>query len=113
MYVRLLRFSLESGQRPRAEAFATRFMPIIRAQKGCHTCKFIIDEENDEYGIVVLWDTKEDAVAAGGAIIGPRLRPVLAKIAKEPPAVGLFEVYEPQGLGRIAFGGVMRTSDVR
>ncbi len=72
MYVRLVQFILGPGARSTAEKLADEFVPAIRAQHGCNTCKFISDDENGDYGIVVLWDSKEDANAAAAAI-SPRL----------------------------------------
>ena len=95
MYVRLVQFTLGPGARSTAEKLADEFVPIIRAQQGCHTCNFISDDENGDYGIVVLWDSKEDANAAT-AIISPRLQPALAEVVKAPPSIRLYEVYEPK-----------------
>ena len=95
MYVRLVLFTLGPGERSTAEKIADEIVPAIRAQKGCNTCKFFTDDEVGEYGIVVLWDSKEDADAAS-SVISPRLKPALADIVKEPPSIRLYEVYEPK-----------------
>ena len=95
MYARLVRFTLGPGARSAAEKVADEFVPAIRAQKGCKECVFIGDDEDGEYGMVVLWDTKEEADAAA-AVIGPRLASTLAEIVKEPASMRLFEVYEPK-----------------
>ena len=95
MYVRLVMFTLGPGERSTAEKLADELVPAIKAQKGCNTCKFITDDEVGEYGIVVLWDSKEDAEAAAG-VIGPRLQTALADIVKGPPSIRLYQVYEPK-----------------
>ena len=54
----------------------------------------VIDDEEGEYGLVVLWASKEDAEAAA-KVMAPRLRSALQGVATEPPSVRLMEVYEP------------------
>jgi hypothetical protein len=44
-----------------------------------------------EYGLYVLWDSKENADAAA-AVIGPRLQQHLAGNVKSPADIRLFEV---------------------
>jgi len=95
MYLRLVRFRLGPGARSTAEKLADEFVPAIKAQNGCSECVFITDDDVGEYGIVVHWDSKEDADAAAAAI-GPRLSNALADITKEPASMRLFEVYEPK-----------------
>ncbi len=95
MYLRLVRFSLGPGARSSAEAIADEFVPAIKAQNGCSECMFITDDDAGEYGIVVHWDSKEDADAAA-PVIGPRLSSALAEVSDEPADIRLFEVYEPK-----------------
>ena len=95
MYVRIVRFTLGQGARSTAEKLADEFVPAIKAQNGCSECVFITDDDAGEYGIVVLWDSKDNADAAA-AVIGPRLSQALADITDEPASMKLFEVYEPK-----------------
>ena len=95
MYLRLVRFRLGPGSQSSAEKIADEFVPEIKAQNGCSECVFITDDDAGEYGIVVHWDSKEDADAAAG-VIGPRLSSALAEISEEPASMQLFEVYEPK-----------------
>jgi len=53
-----------------------------------------IDDEAGEYGLVVLWASKEDAEVAA-KLMGPRLRSALEGVATEPPTIRLMEVYKP------------------
>jgi quinol monooxygenase YgiN len=95
MYVRFVLFTLGPGERTAAEKIADEIIPAIRAQKGCNTCKFFTDDEVGEYGIVVLWESREDADNAA-SVISPRLKPALSGIVKSPPSIRLYEVYEPK-----------------
>jgi len=94
MNVRLVQFSLGPGKRSVAEAIADKVVPAIRVQKGCDRCEFFADNEAGDYGIVVLWTSKEAADAAS-SVIGPILRPALTE-AKAAPNIRLFDVYEPK-----------------
>ena len=95
MYVRLVRFTLGEGARSTAEKLADEFIPAIKAHTGCSECVFITDDDAGEYGIVVHWDSKENADAAAAAI-GPRLSKALSEVTEEPASMRLFEVYEPK-----------------
>ena len=95
MYIRLVRFTLGKGARSTAEKLADEFVPAIKALTGCSECVFITDEDVGEYGIVVHWDSKENADAAAAAI-GPRLSKALAEVTEESASMQLFEVYEPK-----------------
>lgn len=44
-----------------------------------------------ESGLIVMWDSKDDADAAA-AVIGPRLSQGLQGNVEGPPTIGLFEV---------------------
>lgn len=95
MNLRLVQFSLGTGQGNTAKAIADKVVPAIRAQQGCDRCEFFADSETGDYGLIVLWASKEAADAAA-AVIGPVLRPALAA-AKASPDIRLFDIYDPQG----------------
>jgi hypothetical protein len=77
-----------------AEGIADKVIPRIREQKGCARCEFFADNESGDYGIVVLWDSKQAADAAA-SVIGPILMGTL-KSANASPDIRLFDVYEPK-----------------
>src|SRR5678815_3674341 len=79
-------------QKP-AVSRADKFIPLIKAKPGNKGCQFLMDDETDEYGMVIFWDTKENAEAAKAAI-GPELVPMLHAIATEPVKIKLYEAYE-------------------
>ena len=91
MYARLVLYTLGSGGRSKAQALADELAPAISAQKGCESVTFFGDDADGEYGLFVLWESKEDAEAAV-KVIGPRLMQALAGSVKGPPNMRLFEV---------------------
>ena len=93
MYIRLVTFKAAPGKRSEITAIADKFIPLIKAKPGNKGCQFIMDDETDEYGMVIFWDTKENAEAAKAAT-GPELLPMLHAIATEPVKIKLYEAYE-------------------
>ncbi|GAI34457.1 unnamed protein product, partial [marine sediment metagenome] len=47
------------------------------------------------YASLSVWESKEDAEAAG-AVIAPQLEQAVSGIVKGPPTRRFFEVYEPK-----------------
>ena len=94
MYVRLVRFAFGPGKHAAAQGMASELVPAISDQKGCKGVTFFGDESDGEYGIFVLWETKEDADAAS-AVIRPRLQQGLTGNAQGPPDIRLFDVTGP------------------
>ena len=78
-----------------AEDLARTLIPAIRGLAGCNGATFFGDATDGEYGLFVLWETKEDADAAA-QVIGPRLQQGLAGNVQGPPDIRLFEVIEPK-----------------
>lgn len=70
MYLRLVRITLEPGARSTAQNLSDEFVPAIKAQNGCNECVFFADDNTGDHGIIVLWNSKEDAEAAS-VVIGP------------------------------------------
>lgn len=97
MYLRLVRITLEPGARSAAQKLADEFVPAIKAQNGCNECVFFADDNSGDYGIVVLWNSKEDAEAAA-SVIGPRLAQAISEVSDEPADIRLFEVFETQSM---------------
>ena len=92
MNLRLVQFNLGPGTRATAEAIANRVVPLIRAQPGCDRCEFFGDHEAGDYGIVVLWASKDDADTAAG-MVSPVLSPMLQMANATGDHRRLFEVY--------------------
>ena len=91
MYARLVLVTLGSGGRSTAQALSDELAPAISALKGCESVTFFGDDTDGEYGLFVLWETKDDADAAA-QVIGPRLMKGLSGSVEEPPKLRLFEV---------------------
>lgn len=94
MYIRVVQFSLGSGKRAAAEVIADKIVPAIRAQHGCERCEFITDDATGDYGMVVLWASKEDADASY-SVINPMLQTALGEAGAKGTSIRLFGVYEP------------------
>ncbi len=95
-YARLNLFTLGPGTRAAAEALADEMVPLVKAQPGNQGVTFLMDEENGEYGALILFDTKEHADAAKEKMF-PILMSKIGEIVKGPPSLKLFEVYEVTG----------------
>ena len=94
MYVRLVRFTLMAGKQVVAQELADLLIPAIRSQAGCQSATFYADSDSGDCGLVVLWETKEEADAAA-AVIGPRLQQGLSSNVQGPPDIRLFAAIEP------------------
>jgi hypothetical protein len=77
-----------------AESIADNVVPKIRAQRGCDRCVFFADSEQGEYGIVVLWESRQAADDAA-SVVGPVLMQAMGR-ANADPNIRLFETYEPK-----------------
>jgi hypothetical protein len=91
MFVRLVRFSLGSGEQGVAQGIAGEIAPLIGSQPGCKGVTVFGDESDGQYGIFVLWDTEEHANAAA-RLVRPKLDEHLAGHAQAPPDARLFRV---------------------
>lgn len=94
MYARLLQFDLGPGQREFAEGRADVFAPVIAALKGHISTTFMADFDNGEVGTLTVWETFEDAEAAG-AELAPWLQQALGDKLKGPPTIKILEIYQP------------------
>ncbi len=95
MYARLVLFTLGPGMRSTAEKIVDEINPKVKARKGFKSINYLGDDETGEYGAFILWETKEDAEAGKEALF-PILQSKLTGIAKSPPTIKMFEVYEPK-----------------
>ena len=94
MFVRLVTFKFGEGGGPKASALAGDLGPAISDQKGCKGVTFFGDESEGEYGLFVLWESREEADDAA-TVIGPRLQQHMAGNVQGPPSIRLYEVIEP------------------
>lgn len=91
MYARLVRFALGAGRHAVAQAIADDLTPMIAVQPGCGGVTVFGDEGDGEYGIFVLWDSREQADSAA-QVIRPVLDRHLAGNVQAPPDTRLFGV---------------------
>ena len=94
MYARLNMLKIEPGQREFGEGMADKVAPVLQSLKGFKSVTFIADFEAGDIGGLSVWETLEDADAAGEV-----MRTKILEIAGDkligPPDVKIFEVYEP------------------
>jgi hypothetical protein len=94
MYARLVLFKGTPGPevRSRMEGAARQAVGIMRNQRGFKSFTGLLDEATGHYGGFSLWETVQDAEAAGAAL-APVVRQATA--AGGPPIVlQVFEVVE-------------------
>ena len=94
--MRLVQFSLGPGKKSDAETIANKIVPAIRSQPGCERAEFFADYDAGDYGVVVLWKSKEQANAAASKI-GPMMTAALAQAKGTGDSRRLFDIYEPRG----------------
>lgn len=95
MNLRLVQFNLGSGNQAAAEALAKDLVPAIRSQPGCQSCTFFADHGTGDYGLAVLWDSREAADAAAGVISPKLMGGVNEANGKMTASPRLFDVLEP------------------
>ena len=95
MYASTTMFNMPPGARPKMEELSDKMVVGMRQMPGFVSMTFVMDEENNEYGGLALWETKEDAEAAMKQT-GAKLDEALAGKVIGPLRRGLYEVYEPQ-----------------
>ncbi len=95
MYASLLTFKTAPGKRTEAEGLADKTYPVIKGMKGLKSAVYFGDSDNNEYGALSTWETKEDLETAFG-LIQAKLQEMLGPIAIEPPVRKIYEVYEPK-----------------
>lgn len=95
MYASLTTFKTAPGKRTEAEGLADKLYPVMKAMKGYKSVVYFGDSDNNEYGALYTWETKEDLDAAYSSI-QPKLQEMLGPLAIEPPVRKIYEVYEPK-----------------
>ncbi len=94
MYAQLFMFKTAPGKRSEAEKLADACAPL-KAMNGFCGATYFGDYDNNEYGSLYIWKTKEDMDAALTKM-GPGMQEATNAIAIEPPFRRLYEVYEPE-----------------
>jgi len=95
MYARILTIEMGPGMWDEGVAVAERWFAGVATLPGFVDVTFFGDEDTGHYGSFSLWETREQAEAAG------EYRPeavaeALARLAVKPPVVRVFRIYEPK-----------------
>ena len=93
MYAELFMFKTAPGKRSEAEKLADACAPL-KTMNGFRGATYFGDYDNNEYGCLYTWETKEDMDAALTKL-GPGMQEATNAIAIEPPFRHFYEVYEP------------------
>jgi hypothetical protein len=91
MHTRLVKFSVGQGFESKAHELANELGPLTSIQPGCQAITIFGDHGGGEYGIYVLWDTREHADAAA-EVVRPLLDKQLAGKVTAPLEMKLFDV---------------------
>jgi quinol monooxygenase YgiN len=92
MYARVVKFTLGPGTRDAATAIADDAYALTKKLKGFVSATYFIhDEDAGVYGSVTVWESAEDAEAAGKA-----LTEALKDRMSSPPEISQAEVYQPR-----------------
>jgi len=93
MYASLTTFKSAPGKRAECEGLADKLFSIMKGMKGFNSVVYFGDSNNNEYGSLYTWETKEDLDAAYNSI-QTKLQEMLGPLAIEPPVRQIYEVYE-------------------
>ena len=95
MYARYFTFKASPGSRSEVEALADQVFGFMKTLQGFVSTHFLFSEDENEYGSLSLWESRQDAESAGESVRSKH-REILDKLAVEPPSQRVFEVYKPK-----------------
>ncbi len=95
MYARSFVFKSTSKHRGAIEEMADGIYGFTKTLKGFVSATYTVSEDATEYASFTVWQTKEDAEAAGVSI-RERVMPKLEGIVTGPPEIKGMQVYEPR-----------------
>jgi hypothetical protein len=93
MYKRLVTFKASKEKEAEIKEIGKKYIPMIESQPGCKGCKFLLDGDGGNYGMLIAWENPELAAKAK-ALIGPELIPLFQKVAEGEVSIILYEVYD-------------------
>lgn len=85
--------TLKPGNRAAAEAIADQGAPGVAQQPGFESVAFIIDESNNQYGAVAIWESREAAEKAD-AVLNPGFTQAFGDLLDGPIRTTFYEIYE-------------------
>lgn len=95
MYARSFVFKSTSEHRGAIELMADGIYGFTKTLKGFVSATYTVSDDDTEYGSFTVWQTKEDAEAAGD-LIREQVLPKLEGIVTGPPVTKGMQVYEPK-----------------
>lgn len=94
MYARFFKFEASPDRRPEVEALADQVFKLAKSLQGFISIHFVIAEDENEFGSFSLWESENDAAAAGESIRS-EIGETIQKVASGPPKTNVYEVYKP------------------
>lgn len=95
MSARHFTFKARAEEYGTIEELADQIYTYTRSLKGFVSATCTVSEDDTEYGSFTVWQTREDAEAAG-ASIREKVMPKLEAILTAPPKISMMAVYEPK-----------------
>ena len=95
MYASFSTFKTAPGKRDEALKAADQVFAFVKGVKGFKSVVYFADYDNNEYGTLYVWETKEDLEAAYSLLMS-KFQELMSSLAIEPPVRRIFEVYEPK-----------------
>ena len=95
MYAQMVMFKTAPGKRSEAEKMAEQSYSAVKGIKGFKGVTYFGDPDNNEYGALYLWETKEVLDAVMKEMM-PKMQEATNAFAVEPPFRHIYEVYEPK-----------------
>ena len=95
MYSQMLIFKTAPGKRAAAEQMADQSYAALKGIKGFKGVTYFGDLDNNEYGALYLWESKEVLDAVMKEIM-PKMQEATNAVAIEPPIRRIYEIYEPK-----------------
>jgi heme-degrading monooxygenase HmoA len=95
MFARYFSFKSTAENRRAIELLADEIFGYTKSLNGFVSATYLVSNDDTEYGSFTLWQSREDAEAAG-ASIREKVMPKLEGIVTGPPVSQVMEVYEPK-----------------
>ena len=95
MFASLSTFKIAPDKRGDAMKAADLCYALVKSMKGFKSVIYLGDYENNEYGTLYIWETKDD-LEKGDKELTSKFQDAMDSLALEPPSRHIYEVYEPK-----------------
>ena len=95
-FARMVRIHSTPDQRSAIEKLADNAYAISKDHPGFVSATYMINDAETEYASLTLWDSRENAEAAGAAI-REKHGEVMMQVSASPPDIEVFEIYQAAG----------------